>query len=70
MTIIPQAAEPTGTEPLHGHAQRAAEGRSRWALSRALAVARRGETPTNLDRRLYGGATIREALATLGLVFA
>jgi len=65
---IPAAPVATRGEPIgHGQAQRAAEGRSRQALHRAATVALRGETPANLDRRLYGGLTIREALAAAGL---
>lgn len=68
--MIPIAPTGTATEPLHGHAQRRAEGRSRDALARAIKVARAGHTPANLDRRLYGGRTIRDALTDLGLVQA
>jgi len=65
---IPAAPVATRGEPLaHGQAQRAAEGRSRQALHRAATVAFRGETPANLDRRLYGGLTIREALTSAGI---
>ena len=65
---IPSAPAATRGEPIgHGQAQRAAEGRSRQALHRAACVATRGEVPANLDRRLYGGRTIREALGAAGL---
>jgi len=65
---IPAAPAATRTDPLHGHAQRAAEGRSRDALARAIKVARAGGKVVNMDRRLYGGiGTIGEVLASMGL---
>lgn len=66
--LIPHAPSGVSTEPLHGYAQRSDEGRSRDAVARALDVIARGGTPANLDRRLYGGATIGEALRARGVL--